>query len=172
MRRGENNGNKNNSSCESCPEKLLQRWSLNQIKHKNLMTKDLHEIKEKKYDLLCIYETKRHYFMIIPFLHGIEEILEKMRYAKLEFDANFFSVVVLNAKHNLNLLIANWNKFIGFPELNLFFVNPFSKLEKKWIINPHFHHRISDKASLETGLKSIFSSVEKIDKKMVKEIFG
>jgi hypothetical protein len=57
------------------------------------------------------------------------------------------------------MLVDNWDKLIKFPSLTLYFVNPFSKLDKKWLINPYVHSKICDDKSLKTGLKSMFEMV-------------
>ena len=56
--------------------------------------------------------------------------------------------------------------------LVVYFVNPFSKIEKKWIIYPSTHNRISDEASLKPGLRAMFDTVEAISKKEVEKILS
>ena len=63
-----------------------------------------------------------------------------------------------------------WNKLILIRNLSLYFVNPFSKQEKRWVINPHLHHKISDAESLELGLNSLFIMVDPITEKEVEEL--
>ena len=73
------------------------------------------------------------------------------------------SVVTLNDPANFQLLLAKWTTLTSVKNLTFYFVNPFSKLEKKWIIMPYTHHKICDESALESGLKSMFETVEPTD---------
>ena len=75
----------------------------------------------------------------------------------------YFSIVTLNSKENFGAMLKNWNKLIDFKFLNIIFINPFSETDKKWIVFPCTHNKICDESSLESGLKSIFETVEIID---------
>jgi hypothetical protein len=44
----------------------------------------------------------------------------------------------------------------------MYFVNPESATDKKWMIYPHTHHKISDPSSLKLGLESLFSTVQEV----------
>ena len=78
---------------------------------------------------------------------------------------------MLNSKENLDFLMNKWNKLIKFDKLTIFFVNPFSELEKKWFISPYVHNKICDKDSLKLGLKTMFETVESItEKEIIKNI--
>lgn len=160
----------NNKQCNT-PEELLQNWVLNLVKHKNIITRDLKETKVVGGDVFCAYKDRQHYYMVVPEMQGIEDVLERKRQVKYDYDTENITVVVLNSENNLKILIANWYRFVSFPELNFIFVNPFSKNEKKWMVNPHFHQRVCDPDSLETGLRSMFCTVDLIDEKTAKKIF-
>ena len=73
-----------------------------------------------------------------------------------------YGLVILNSKENLNVIIGNWKRLIEFKNLCVYFVNPFSQLDKKWLVFPCTHNRICDENSLETGLKAMFEMVESI----------
>jgi len=53
--------------------------------------------------------------------------------------------------------------------LSFYFINPFSKLDEKWIIFPHTHHRICDPDSLQTGLRTMSEMVDEITEDQLKE---
>ena len=91
--------------------------------------------------------------MIIPQIGDLKEIISKMN------EKEAYGLVVLNTNNNFQMLIDNWKELIRFNFLTLYFVNPFSKLDKKWVINPHVHSKICDDNSLKTGLKSMFDMV-------------
>ncbi|MBS3098379.1 hypothetical protein J4209_06315 [Candidatus Woesearchaeota archaeon] len=76
------------------------------------------------------------------------------------------SLVIFNSKNNFNAVVDNWKKFINFKYFNIYFVNPFSQLDKKWIIYPHTHNRICEESSLKLGLKSMFEMVEPIGEEL------
>ena len=61
----------------------------------------------------------------------------------------------------------NWDKLIDFKFLSVYFVNPWSSLDKKWVIYPYTHNRIADEDSLETGLKSMFEMIEPLTESMI-----
>lgn len=63
---------------------------------------------------------------------------------------------------NLRFVLGNWKKLADFKSLNFYFINPFSKLDRVWILCPHIHNRICDKASLELGLKSMAEMVNSL----------
>ena len=160
------------SENNSNPESLLRNWLIKFVEHKDVLKKEIQEKKEFERGVLFVHKNRKHYYMILPFMKGIEEILEDKRKLKAEEDVDGFTVVCFNSEHNLKLLIANWKRFIGFPELNFIFVNPFSKSEKKWIVNPNFHQRICDNESLETGIQSLFNTVDKVEAEQIEKIFG
>ena len=68
-------------------------------------------------------------------------------------------VIVNNSKQSFNELVDHWNELKTFPKLCIVFVNPDSDLEKKWLIYPYTHDRISDPQSLKLGLKTLFETV-------------
>ncbi len=159
----------------SVPEHILgflKNWIITYVKHKNLLTKDIIEIKESEDSVYVLYKDKKQFFSLIPFMNSIEEIFEKMKKAKLEHNLTSFTIVCFNTKKNLNILIANWNKFIAFKELSFIFVNPFSKTEKKWIIFPYYHAKISESESLEQGLKSMYSLVDETTQEFIEKVLS
>jgi hypothetical protein len=70
------------------------------------------------------------------------------------------AVIVPNTQANLDAIVANWQEAAKHPKLQLIFVNPYSNTEKKWLLMPHVHERVSDRKTLKLGLQSLFSSVE------------
>jgi hypothetical protein len=97
--------------------------------------------------------------MIIPQIENLQKIIDKMD------EKQAYGLVMLNTTNNFQILVDNWDKLIKFISLTLYFVNPFSKLDKKWVINPHVHHKICDENSLKTGLKSMFEMVTPLTEK-------
>jgi hypothetical protein len=142
---------------------FLVDWTVNFVKHKDVLTKKIEKIEKNKdgFDLYVKYKDREQYFIILPEITDIDAIIQKISNQK------YFSIVTLNSKSNFEIILKSWSKLVSFKFLNIIFTNPFSELDKKWIIFPHTHHRIADEDSLETGLKSMFGMVEPIEEQQL-----
>ena len=142
---------------------FLLDWTINFIKNKDIVAKKIEKIENGKdgFDLYVKYKDRQQYFIIVPNITYIDSIIQKIN------DNFYFSIVTLNSKENFNIILKNWSKLVNFKLLNLIFVNPFSELDKKWIVFPYTHHKICDESSLETGLKSMFNMVEPIEEQQL-----
>ena len=147
---------------------FLIDWTINFIKNKDIIAKKIVQIENGKdgFDLYVKYKDREQYFIIDPKIVNIDDIIKKMNNIA-QSNIVHFSIVVLNSKENLNIILKNWNKMIDFKFLNIIFANPFSELDKKWIISPHIHNKICDASSLENGLKSMFEMVEPIEEEQL-----
>ena len=137
----------------------LLDWAINLIKNRDILAKKVNGIEKggNGFDLTVKHnDGKEIFFIIKPMIDDIDKILEK-----INKDA-YFTIIILNNKYNLDILIKNWKKLIEYKFLSFYFINPFSQLDKKWIIFPHTHHKICDESSLELGLKSMFGMVEQV----------
>ena len=143
----------------------LLDWAINLIKNQDILTKKINEIKrnENEFDFSVKYKDENETFFIVKTsIEHIDELLEKV-------DKNLhFHIITLNNKDNLDIVINNWKKLIEYKFLSVYFINPFSQLDKKWIICPHTHHKICDESSLELGLKSMFDMVKQINEEQLK----
>lgn len=147
---------------------FLADWTLKYIKNKDIISKKIEHIENGKdgFDLYVKYKDREQYFIIIPNIVDIDSLIQKI-------NNNFhFSIVTLNSKENFGTLVKNWNRLISFKFLSVIFVNPFSELDKKWVVFPHTHHKICDESSLENGLKSMFSMVEPIEEQQLAAKIG
>lgn len=70
------------------------------------------------------------------------------------------SLVVLNVKGNLDVVLKNWDSLAKKKDLCIYFVNPASN--DKWILYPFTHNQITEKASLRKGLETLFSMVPSV----------
>ena len=138
---------------------FLIEWATNFIKNKDIVAKKILNIENGKdgFDLYVKYKDREQYFIIMPKIDDIDSTIQKIN------NEHYFSIVALNSKENFAVILKNWNRLIDFKFLNIIFVNPFSELDKKWIVFPHTHHKICDESSLATGLKSMFNMVEPIE---------
>jgi len=137
---------------------FLIGWAIRFIENRGSIRRDITNIEKNKdgFEFIVNYKDKSRYFVV-------ETALDNSLFSKLKNDKNY-GVFTLNNGPNTKFIIDNWKKLIGFSSLSLFFANPFSTLDKVWIINPYIHDKICDVSSLRTGLKSMASMVEIIDK--------
>ena len=151
---------------ENSSHDFLLEWTINFIKNKDIISKKNEYIENGKegFDLYVKYRDREQYFVIDANITDINPIIRKISGIN---NAAYFSIVTLSSKENFEVILKNWNKLINFKFLNIIFVNPFSELDKKWIVFPHTHHKICDESSLENGLKAMFSMVEPIDEQQL-----
>jgi hypothetical protein len=138
---------------------FLADWTINFIKNKDIIAKKIENIENGKhgFDLHVKYKDREQYFIIAPSISNIDSVIQKI-------DNNaHYTIVTLNSKENFNSMLKSWHKLVSFKFLNIIFANPFSQLDKKWIVFPYTHHKICDESSLENGLKSMFDMVEPIE---------
>ena len=143
---------------ESKSRDYLLDWTINFVKNKDAVAKKIEKIENggDDFDLFVKYKDREQYFIIAPNIDDMNLIIQKIN------NDSYFSIITLNSKQNFAIILDNWNKLINFKFLNIIFVNPFSDLDKKWIIFPYTHQKICDESSLRTGLKSMFDMVEPI----------
>lgn len=142
---------------------FLADWTINFIKNKDIIAKKIENIKNGKngFDLHVKYRDREQYFIIAPSISNIDSIIQKI-------DNNaHYTIVTLNSRENFNTMIKNWHKLVSFKFLSIIFANPFSELDKKWVIFPYTHHKICDESSLENGLKAMFEMVEPIEEEQL-----
>ena len=128
---------------------FLVQWTISFIKNKDLISRKIEHIENGKngFDLHVRYKDREQYFIITPKIENIDSIMQRIG------NNSYFSIVTLNSRENFDILLKNWDRLIAFKFLNIIFVNPFSEMDKKWVIFPHTHHKICDEKSLENGLK-------------------
>jgi len=131
---------------------VLKNWAREYLKNKDAFAKAIIEIQEKDQGLVAKYKTKEETVLVKPVLDNSLELSTD----------SFISIVTLNKKENLNFLLTNWHSLAKYPRLTLYFVNPDSGTETKWIIRPQLHDKVADDDSLKTGLLSLFATVEEV----------
>ncbi len=143
--------------------KFVKEWAIGYVKHRDILTKNIIDIKEEPDRVIVKFKDKEQVFLIRPTADDsfIQEISRDKD----------IGIVMINSKENLDLLIKSWSKLIKFEKLTLFFINPFSELDIKWFISPYVHDKICDNDSLKIGLKTMFETVEPItEKEILKKI--
>jgi len=136
--------------------KELKEWLVHYIKNRDILLKQIDSVNEKDKEWDVVVKTKaggERYYLIIPELENLDEIAKKL-------DDKTITLIVLNKKKNLDILIENWSKITHHPKFCIVFANPKSELEKKWLVFPHTHEKVTEKASLTRGLKTLFQTVD------------
>ena len=148
---------------ENKSHSFLVEWTVQFIKNKDIVAKKIERIENGKdgFDLYVKYKDREQYFIIAPMMVNIDSIIQKLN------NDFYFSIVTLNSKENFEIILKNWHKLINFKFLNIIFANPFSEMDKKWIVFPHIHQKVCDESSLKNGLKSMFAMVEPIEEKQL-----
>lgn len=135
---------------------MLKEWALNYIKNRDVITKIIDSVEENKEGWDIVVNTKlgeKKYYLVSPAIEKFSDLLKKLNDSSI-------TIVVFNTKKNLDELIKNWANVSKFPKLCFIFANPDSELEKKWVVFPHTHDKITEKKSLSKGLKSLFETVD------------
>jgi hypothetical protein len=146
-------------------KEFLVKWTIDYVRNRDLIAKNIESIERVNdgFDIHVKYKTREQFFIVKPIITDIDEIL-----CLVEKDPHF-SLVTFNTKENFDCIVNNWNNLVTLQYLSIYFVNPFSQLDKKWIIHPYTHHKICDKQSLVRGLRSMFEMVEPITEEELKK---
>jgi 2-hydroxy-3-keto-5-methylthiopentenyl-1-phosphate phosphatase len=135
-------------------KEVLKDWIVNYLKSRDAMTKQITSIKNdsESVDVFVEGTLKNQYVIIQPEFNDISQLSSlKDKHVVL---------VTANTKENVEFLITNWDALAKYQHLCIYFVNPNSSLDKRWIIYPSTHDRITERKALRKGLESMFSTVE------------
>ncbi|MBR9698973.1 hypothetical protein GOV09_00765 [Candidatus Woesearchaeota archaeon] len=136
-------------------EKSLIEWALYYFKSKDAFQKKIVSIKKHFPYLDIQYKDKKETIICCPELDQCE--------------IKDYTIITLNRRKNVEFLHDNWKRLSSLPELKIYFINPFSTSEKRWIIHPFTHNKICDEESLKTGLLAMFETVEPITLELFKK---
>jgi len=146
--------------------KYLREWVVRFLKNRDLIFKQIQSLEEKDDEILVKFKEKEHLYVVQPFL-------DKLDFKKFETNHQHKSLVAYNTKKNVDFLVKNWEKFVELGRnFSIFFINPFSKMEKRWILYPHTHNSISEGQNIELGLKSLSERVEITTEEDLNKIIG
>ena len=129
-------------------EEHLIEWTIQHVKHRDLMKKTLVDYKILKNYISFEFKDKTHMYYLHPELD--DSVLSELKNEHLTF-------VCLNTKSNVSFLVNNWEKLIGYPKLNFIFADPATN--QCWILVPNIHDRISERKKLKSGLISLYESI-------------
>ena len=140
-------------------KEYVDDWALKFIKNKDIIFRKIVSIESSSnefYDAKVIYKDKIQYLVSRA---KLEEIINLFPKISNDF---YLWITVVNSKENFNFLIKNWDRFMEYKNISICFINPFSSTDVKWIVNPYTHNIISEKSSLNAGLKAMYETVEPI----------
>jgi len=132
----------------------LKDWIVEYVKSKDLLTRQITAIRqdEQNCDVVVEGTVKSQYILVNPILGELGN-LEALK-------DKHVVLVTANTKENMEALIKNWDKLIQYPHLSVYFVNPNSSLDKRWVIFPATHDRITERRALRKGIESLYATVE------------
>ena len=145
------------------PQDYLKEWFVRFLENKDIYFKQIQEISYNAGIVRVVTKGKEIYYQIVPFPKSIVEGVGKIT-------GEHKGLVLYNTEENFKILIKEWGKLTKEKSLMIYFVNPFSKTDKKWVISPRTHQLISDEESLVDGLNSLFLMVDTITEKEIKNI--
>jgi len=131
----------------------LKNWIIEYLKNRHLAFKNLEDISDKDDHLIVKFKDKTSKVFCT---HSIEKVYVAINNASSEH----LIIVCYNTTENRDYLVKMWQIFTAMKFLTFYFVNPFSKLEKKWIIHPYTHSKVIEKGSIKQGIQSMFETVD------------
>ncbi|MFH1668904.1 MAG: hypothetical protein ABIA62_03175 [Candidatus Woesearchaeota archaeon] len=146
------------------PAKYLTEWFVRYTKNRDLMFRKISEVKEDG-DMISVVQKdgKIFNYCSAPFPEDMVKVAECI-------DGETKGILVYNTQSNFDLMMKSWKALSNIKGLTIYFINPFSKLDKRWAINPYTHSRISDAESLDQGLNSMYMMVEPTTRSQVEEL--
>ncbi|MBS3136674.1 hypothetical protein J4401_07010 [Candidatus Woesearchaeota archaeon] len=129
---------------------FLLSWAEHYFRSRDAFYKNIQSMGRKDGRLHIAYKDKEEDILPYPELKVPENVQKNI------------SIITLNIRKNLDELYDNWDKYASIVSLKVYFINPSSSLEKKWVISPYVHSKISDKSSLKAGLNALFETVEPV----------
>lgn len=140
----------------SKPVRYLMDWFIRYLKNRDLYFKKIAEIKED--GNIVIVEQKDSKSInnhVYSFSHDLESEIKNLT-------EDHKGIVIYNTRENFKFILDNWQRLVDMGDLTVYLVNPFSKLEKKWILKPFIHGRVSEPEAIKTGLKTMYETVDPI----------
>lgn len=133
----------------------LKEWYIKYRENRDIILRKIESIIDNKTHISIKNKNNSEEVAIIH--EDISSIVELLKPFNKE---KHIITVVLNKKAHIELLLKEWDKLIEYNYLTIIFVNPHSSEEKKWLIKPAVHNKITEKSALRSGIQSIAESVE------------
>lgn len=138
------------------------------MKNKDLIVKNIAEIGQKEELVIAkLKDGKEHAYLVEPFLDdsSLSSAIDRLK------GYDYCSLVVYNTKEAFDAMIKNWEKLAKFKRhFSIYFINPFSKTEKRWTLYPMTHDLVTEEAGLKPGLLSLFATVDETTKGEIEKV--
>lgn len=132
----------------------LAQWIERHIRNRDLIHRKIKTIQVSGDHITVEYGDKTQLLTVQPTLGPAAEAIGKL-------SGDHASIVTYNTAENFAALVRDWNAYASFKRhFCIYFVNPFSKQDKFWVIYPWSHNAITEPASLKSGLVSVASMVD------------
>jgi hypothetical protein len=139
---------------------FLIEWTVRYLKNKDAFFKKIQDLKTEGNRIFVKTTDKDQTYIIEPFIDtaNIDALLGQMK-------EDYCALVIYNTKQNLDIIIKEWKKLANFKkQFSIYFVNPFSKSDRQWIIFPYTHDMIAEGKGIKEGLMALASNVDPITK--------
>jgi hypothetical protein len=124
----------------------LVTWCEQYVRSRDAMERKLKTLERKGESVVATYKDKTVTFLSQPSLD------EK----HIPADGHV-TIVCLQNQENFNTLVTHFAAYARNPNLTIMFLNP--QLNEKWSLKPAVHAAVADKASLKTGLQTLYQTV-------------
>jgi hypothetical protein len=133
---------------------VLKDWIVEYVKNKDAMTRQITSIQKdaENVDVFVEGTLKSQFIIVQPELNDLGK-LDSLK------DKHII-LVTANTKENAEFLISHWEELVKYPHLCVYFVNPNSSMDKRWVIFPATHDKITERRSLRKGIESLYATVE------------
>jgi hypothetical protein len=135
----------------------LKKWAIDFLRSKDAFFRKIAKIDDHSIDFTVTYKDgkeQRHF--ILPTLDAAIQALSTITPHRP------IAIITLSNRANRQKLAELWKSLTPYKLLTIYFVNPFSSQEKKWVLMPHVHDKVCDGASLAAGFNSLSELVEDI----------
>ncbi len=135
-------------------KELLTSWIVEYVKNRDVMTKQITAVKTDASEADVVVEgTLKNQFIIVqPELNDLSKLSG--------LKDKHIILVTANTKQNADYLISNWEALVTYQHLSVYFVNPNSSLDKRWVIFPATHDKITERRALRKGIESLYATVD------------
>ena len=134
---------------------FLVDWCIRYLENKDMVRREIESVEEKKEGSFKIkFKNGLRQFLVI-------EDFSAQSVAGISDDVSS-GIFILNSPSNVNAFLKEWGALSKKKKLMCYFINPFSNMDKAWIIIPYVHAMVCDPDSLEMGIKTMSEMVEYI----------
>lgn len=135
---------------------VLREWALAFVKSRDAFFRKVARFEDVGSDFVAHYKDgKQQLHVIMPSLADLSQFIAKCP------PEQHVVLITLNNKENKKAVVEHWKQLAGMKFLTLYFANPVSEGEKKWVIMPHVHDKICD-GNLMAGFNSLSEMVAEI----------